>query len=101
MFFTKEHHSGNTITEWPQRSVSAESTAESWKLFLQIYAGVVALQLSRSAKGIPDAAVLKGYLDQMQEVTEQEIPETEPRQTPFQVARPSFGASQFQDRRLT
>ena len=47
--------------------------------FLQICAGVVLLQLSKSAKDVPDAAVFKGDLDQMREVVTQEEPETEPR----------------------
>jgi magnesium transporter len=47
--------------------------------FLQICAGVILLQLSKSAKDVPDAAVFKGDLDQMREVAEQEQPETEPK----------------------
>jgi hypothetical protein len=47
--------------------------------FLQICAGVVLLQLSKSAKDVPDTAVLKGDLDQMRTVAEQEEPEYEPR----------------------
>ena len=47
--------------------------------FLQICAGVVLLQLSKSAKDVPDAAVFKGDLDQVREVAEQEQPETEPK----------------------
>ncbi|RMJ22146.1 DUF803 domain membrane protein [Aspergillus sp. HF37] len=47
--------------------------------FLQICSGVVLLQLSRSAKDVPDAAVFKGDLDQVREVATQEEPETEPR----------------------
>jgi hypothetical protein len=47
--------------------------------FLQICSGVVLLQLSRSAKDVPDAAVFKGDLDQVREVVTQEEPETEPR----------------------
>ncbi|GFG11725.1 magnesium transporter NIPA2 [Aspergillus udagawae] len=47
--------------------------------FLQICAGVVLLQLSKSAKDVPDAAVFKGDLDQIREVAAQEEPETEPK----------------------
>ncbi|KAJ5088083.1 hypothetical protein N7456_011699 [Penicillium angulare] len=47
--------------------------------FLQICAGVVLLQISKSAKDVPDAAVFKGDLDQIREVVTQEEPESEPR----------------------
>jgi drug/metabolite transporter (DMT)-like permease len=47
--------------------------------FLTICAGVVLLQLSKSAKDVPDAAVFRGDLNQIQEIAEQEEPETEPR----------------------
>ncbi|KAH1461129.1 hypothetical protein KXX13_007338 [Aspergillus fumigatus] len=47
--------------------------------FLQICAGVVLLQLSKSAKDVPDAAIFKGDLDQIREVAAQEEPETEPK----------------------
>lgn len=47
--------------------------------FLQICAGVVLLQLSKSAKDVPDAAVFKGDLDQVREVATQEESETEPK----------------------
>ncbi|KAK1141338.1 hypothetical protein N8T08_009129 [Aspergillus melleus] len=47
--------------------------------FLQICAGVVLLQLSKSAKDVPDAAVFKGDLDQVREVATQEEPEYEPK----------------------
>lgn len=47
--------------------------------FLQICAGVVLLQLSKSAKDVPDAEVFKGDLDQVRTVAEQEEPEYEPR----------------------
>ena len=47
--------------------------------FLQICAGVILLQLSKSAKDVPDAAIFKGDLDQIREVSEQEQPETEPK----------------------
>ncbi|KAK7609699.1 magnesium transporter NIPA-domain-containing protein [Phyllosticta paracitricarpa] len=47
--------------------------------FLQICAGVILLQLSKSAKDVPDAAVFTGDLDQVRTVAEQEEPEYEPR----------------------
>lgn len=47
--------------------------------FLQICSGVVLLQLSKSAKDVPDAAVFKGDLDQVRTVAEVEEPEYEPR----------------------
>ncbi|KAK3352602.1 magnesium transporter NIPA-domain-containing protein, partial [Lasiosphaeria hispida] len=47
--------------------------------FLTICAGVVLLQLSKSAKDVPDAAVFAGGLDQIQTIAEQEQPETEPK----------------------
>jgi hypothetical protein len=47
--------------------------------FLQICSGVVLLQLSKSARDIPDAAVFKGDLDQVRQVAEAEEPEYEPR----------------------
>ncbi|PYH95388.1 DUF803-domain-containing protein [Aspergillus ellipticus CBS 707.79] len=47
--------------------------------FLMICAGVVLLQLSKSAKDVPDAAVFKGDLDQLREVANQEESETEPK----------------------
>ncbi|KMU75526.1 hypothetical protein CISG_04929 [Coccidioides immitis RMSCC 3703] len=47
--------------------------------FLQICTGVVLLQLSKSAKDVPDAAIFKGDLDQVREVAEQEQPESEPK----------------------
>lgn len=47
--------------------------------FLTICAGVVLLQLSKSAKDVPDTAVFKGDLDQIQTIAEQEEPETEPK----------------------
>jgi hypothetical protein len=47
--------------------------------FLEICAGVVLLQMSKSAKDVPDAAVFKGDLDQMRTVAEQPEPEYEPR----------------------
>ncbi|KAF5023704.1 hypothetical protein F66182_4270 [Fusarium sp. NRRL 66182] len=47
--------------------------------FLTICSGVVLLQLSKSAKDVPDAAVFNGDLDQIQTIAEQEQPETEPK----------------------
>lgn len=47
--------------------------------FLQICSGVVLLQLSKSAKDVPDTAVFKGDLDQLREVAEQKEPESEPK----------------------
>lgn len=47
--------------------------------FLTICAGVVLLQLSKSAKDVPDTTVFKGDLDQIQTIAEQEEPETEPK----------------------
>ncbi|KAI1334477.1 DUF803-domain-containing protein [Xylariaceae sp. FL0016] len=47
--------------------------------FLTICAGVVLLQLSKSAKDVPDAAVFKGDLNQIHTIAEQEQPETEPK----------------------
>jgi hypothetical protein len=47
--------------------------------FFQICAGVVLLQLSKSAKDVPDTAVFTGDLDQVRTVAEQAEPEYEPR----------------------
>ncbi|PQE31243.1 DUF803 domain membrane protein [Rutstroemia sp. NJR-2017a WRK4] len=47
--------------------------------FFVICAGVVLLQLSKSAKDVPDTAVFAGDLDQMRTIAEQEQPETEPK----------------------
>lgn len=47
--------------------------------FLVICAGVVLLQLSKSAKDVPDTAVFKGDLDQVRTIGEQEQPESEPK----------------------
>lgn len=47
--------------------------------FLVICSGVVLLQMSKSAKDVPDAAVFKGDLDQIREIGEQEQPESEPK----------------------
>ncbi|CAK7214346.1 hypothetical protein SBRCBS47491_002109 [Sporothrix bragantina] len=47
--------------------------------FLTICSGVVLLQLSKSAKDVPDSAVFAGDLDQIHTIAEQEQPETEPK----------------------
>jgi hypothetical protein len=47
--------------------------------FFVICAGVVLLQLSKSAKDVPDAAVFSGDLDQVRTIAEQEQPESEPK----------------------
>jgi hypothetical protein len=47
--------------------------------FLQICSGVVLLQLSKSAKDVPDTAVFSGDVDQVRTMAEQEEPEYEPR----------------------
>ncbi|KAK4460884.1 putative NIPA-like protein 1 [Cladorrhinum samala] len=47
--------------------------------FLTICSGVVLLQLSKSAKDVPDSAVFAGDLDQIQTIAEQPQPETEPK----------------------
>lgn len=47
--------------------------------FLVICSGVVLLQLSKSAKDVPDAAIFKGDLDQVREVAEQEASENDPK----------------------
>jgi len=47
--------------------------------FLVICSGVILLQLAKSSKDVPDAAVFKGDLDQVREVAEVEEPESEPR----------------------
>ncbi|KAI8183465.1 Magnesium transporter NIPA2 [Colletotrichum sp. SAR 10_76] len=47
--------------------------------FLTICSGVVLLQLSKSAKDVPDTAVFSGDLNQIQTIAEQEQPETEPK----------------------
>ncbi|KAK3939043.1 DUF803-domain-containing protein [Diplogelasinospora grovesii] len=47
--------------------------------FLTICSGVVLLQLSKSAKDVPDVAVFAGDLDQIHTIAEQEQPETEPK----------------------
>lgn len=47
--------------------------------FLIICSGVILLQLAKSSKDVPDAAVFKGDLDQVRTVAEQEEPESEPR----------------------
>lgn len=60
-------------------AASGKSIANVVMGFLQICSGVVLLQLSKSAKDIPDAAVFKGDLDQIREVATQEEAETEPK----------------------
>ncbi|KAL7942617.1 magnesium transporter NIPA domain-containing protein [Trichoderma barbatum] len=47
--------------------------------FLTICSGVVLLQLSKSAKDVPDVAVFNGDLDQIHTIAEQAQPETEPK----------------------
>ncbi|KAK3066311.1 hypothetical protein LTR53_017394, partial [Teratosphaeriaceae sp. CCFEE 6253] len=47
--------------------------------FLVICSGVILLQLAKSSKDVPDAAVFKGDLDQVREVAQVEEPESEPR----------------------
>lgn len=47
--------------------------------FLQICAGVILLQLSKSAKNVPDTEVFRGDLDQVRTVAEQEEDEFEPK----------------------
>ena len=47
--------------------------------FLQICSGVVLLQLSKSAKDVPDTAVFTGDLDQVRTIAEQEAPESDPK----------------------
>lgn len=44
-----------------------------------ICCGVILLQLSKSAKDVPDTEVFKGDLDQVRTVAEQEQPESEPK----------------------
>lgn len=47
--------------------------------FLTICSGVVLLQLSKSAKDVPDTAVFSGDLNQVRTIAEQEQAETEPK----------------------
>ena len=47
--------------------------------FLQICSGVVLLQLSKSAKDVPDTEIFRGDLDQVRFVAEQSEPESEPK----------------------
>ena len=47
--------------------------------FLTICSGVILLQLSKSAKDVPDTAVFTGDLDQIHTIAEQAQPETEPK----------------------
>ncbi|KAI9707272.1 MAG: hypothetical protein M1836_000232 [Candelina mexicana] len=58
---------------------TAASIATMAMGFLQICAGVILLQLSKSSKDVPDAAVFSGDLDQVRTVAEQEQPESEPK----------------------
>lgn len=60
-------------------AASGKSIATVVLGFLQICAGVVLLQLSKSAKELPDAAVFKGDLDQIREVGSINEPESEPK----------------------
>lgn len=60
-------------------AASGKSIATVVLGFLQICAGVVLLQLSKSAKELPDAAVFKGDLDQIREVASINEPESEPK----------------------
>lgn len=60
-------------------AASGKSIATVVLGFLQICAGVVLLQLSKSAKELPDAAVFKGDLDQVREVASMHEPESEPK----------------------
>lgn len=46
---------------------------------MEICAGVVLLQLSKSSKDVPDSAVFSGDLDQVRTVAEQQEPESEPK----------------------
>ncbi|KAI8956555.1 DUF803-domain-containing protein [Daldinia sp. FL1419] len=70
--------------------------------FLTICAGVVLLQLSKSAKDVPDSAVFAGDLDQIHTIAEQEQPETEPkadaiRGTAAIVRRISFARQKMEE----
>lgn len=47
--------------------------------FLQICSGVVLLQLSKSAKNVPDTEIFRGDFDQVRTVAEQSEPESEPK----------------------
>lgn len=47
--------------------------------FLQICCGVILLQLSKSAKNVPDTEIFTGDLDQVHTIAEQEEPESEPK----------------------
>ncbi|ROW00418.1 hypothetical protein VPNG_07938 [Cytospora leucostoma] len=58
---------------------SATSIATVVMGFLVICSGVVLLQLSKSAKDVPDAALFTGDLNQIQTIAEQEQSETEPK----------------------
>ena len=58
---------------------SASSIATVVMGFLQICSGVVLLQLSKSAKDVPDTEIFRGDLDQVRTVAEQSEPESEPK----------------------
>ncbi|KAL7269342.1 hypothetical protein RUND412_007997 [Rhizina undulata] len=58
---------------------TASSIATVVMGFLQICAGVVLLQLSKSAKNVPDTEIFRGDLDQVRAVAEQSEPESEPK----------------------
>jgi hypothetical protein len=58
---------------------SGEAIASVVMGFLTICCGVVLLQLSKSAKDVPDTAVFSGNLDQIQTIAEQEQSETDPK----------------------
>lgn len=58
---------------------SADSIVTVVMGFLVICSGVVLLQLSKSAKDVPDAAVFAGDLDQIHTIAEQDQSETEPK----------------------
>lgn len=60
-------------------AASGKSIATVVLGFLQICAGVVLLQLSKSSKELPDAAVFNGDLDQIREVASVNEPESEPK----------------------
>ncbi|KAJ3474968.1 hypothetical protein NLG97_g9627 [Lecanicillium saksenae] len=73
--------------------------------FLVICSGVVLLQLSKSAKDVPDTAVFRGDLDQIQTIAEQEQPESEPkadaiRGTAAIVRRISQARSRMEEREM-
>ncbi len=67
--------------------------------FFQICAGVVLLQMSKSAKDVPDAAVFKGDLNQVREIAEVEQPETEPKADAIRGAAAIIRRFSVSDRR--